>query len=241
MTVFNNMMKYKTFSDYLIPSEKVISAEHFFSFADKEVVFKPSSGHQGINVYSIKREGDIFRIMSSDEEMICDRRQAGDFISQKIETENYIVQRYINCRTKSGDPYDFRLHVQKGRNGGWICSSIYPRVSPNGSIVCNIYQGGYTPELTNFLKREFGGEHIDIKKYLEIFSLQLAGHLDEIQRELYGEELDELGIDVGLDEAKSLYIYEVNWRPGHPPFTVIDLGVVKNTIHYAMFLARKKE
>ena len=239
LNVFNNLMKFNLFSNYLIPSEKVLSVNHFFLLSSKypELVFKPSSGCQGVDVYFIKRENKLFRILSGAEETNVDADKISDFISNKIKQEEYIVQPYINCRTKSGDPYDFRLHVQKDSKGEWVASSIYPRISPNGGIICNISQGGYTNELMPFLRREFEEDSYKVKKYLEVFSLQLAAHMDEIQKELYNEELSELGIDVGLDKNQRIYIYEINWRPGHPPLIYLDLGVIKNTVGYAIFLA----
>lgn len=242
MTVYNNLVDYKKFSSYLVPSDKVLSVKHFLMLLDKytEIVFKPSSGCQGLDVYYIKRENETFKILSSNEEISYDANEISNFILNKIEQEEYIVQPYINSRTKSGDSYDFRLHVQKNSAGEWVVSKIYPRISPNGSIVCNISQGGYTYELISFLKREFGDNYYNIKKYLEIFSLQLAEHMDEIQKELYGEELSELGIDVGLDNSQRVYIYEINWRPGHPPCDNIDLSIIKNSIHYAILLAKRK-
>ena len=242
-TVYQNLMKYETYGDYLVPSEKVLSAAHFFAFLEKhpEVVCKPTWGHQGMNVYHIKKEDNTFRIRLGAEEVRYDAGQTADFIQSKLKQEDYIVQRYINCRTNAGLPYDFRLHVQKGRGGKWVSPIIYPRISSNGSIVCNIGQGGYTSDIVGFLKREFGAQHHDIRKYVELFSLQLAAHMDEIQKELYGEELNELGIDIGLDGAQKIFVYEVNWRPGHPPFTNINLSVIKHTVQYAMYLANRAE
>jgi len=70
--------------------------------------------------------------------------------------------------------------------------------------------------------------------------LQLAAHMDKIQKEEYNEVLDELGIDIGLDENHKICIYEINWRPGFPPSMNMELNMVENAIHYAMFLAGKK-
>jgi len=242
-TVYRNLMHYKTYADYLVPSEKVLSPSHFFALLEQytEVVFKPSWGHQGMDVYHIKQEDDAFRILLGAEESRYDAAQTADFIQSRLKQDDYIVQPYINCRTKAGVPYDLRLHVQKGRDGKWVAPIIYPRISSGGSIVCNIGQGGYTGELIPFLKGEFGDQYYDIQKYVELFSLQLAAHMDEIQKERYGEELNELGIDIGLDAAQNIFVYEVNWRPGHPPFTNINLNVIKNTVQYAMYLADRKK
>jgi UDP-N-acetylmuramoyl-tripeptide--D-alanyl-D-alanine ligase len=161
------------------------------------------------------------------------------FVAEKINQGDYLVQPYINCRTKSGNAYDFRLHVQKDVKGEWVIARIYPRIAKRGGIVCNISSGGGTADLAVFLKKEFKGAHFDIRKYIEEFSLQLAAHMDKIQKELYSETLDELGIDIGLDKNRKICIYEVNWRPGQPPAVNLDLSVVKNAVGYAMFLASK--
>jgi UDP-N-acetylmuramoyl-tripeptide--D-alanyl-D-alanine ligase len=203
-------------------------------------VLKPASGHKGINVYHIKKNGGSFCVLDGSEAADYTAAGISKFILDKKKREEYIVQPYVNCRTKAGEPYDFRLHVQKGRYGQWIVSAIYPRISQSGSIVCNIGQGGRTYGNDDFLEKEFGADSFNIKRYLEIFSLQLASHLDEIQTDLYGEELDELGIDIGMDKDKKIYIYEVNWRPGHPPFIKVDLSLIKNTVHYAIFLAERR-
>jgi UDP-N-acetylmuramoyl-tripeptide--D-alanyl-D-alanine ligase len=65
--------------------------------------------------------------------------------------------------------------------------------------------------------------------------------MDEIQSELYGESLDELGIDAGFDPDGRLYVYEVNWRPGHPPYDGINLTIVRNSIRYAIYLAERRQ
>jgi len=243
VTVYHNLKKYKKYADYLVPSEKVLSAEHFFAFLEKypETVLKPSWGCQGMDVIYIKKEDKQFNILRGTEEIIQNAAEAADFIRDKIRQNEYIVQPYINCRTKTGVPYDLRLHVLKGRNGEWVRPIIYPRISSDSSIVCNIGQGGYISELSGFLKKEFGTQYYDVQKYIELFSLQLAAHMDEIQKERYGEELNELGIDIGLDQNQKIFIYEVNWRPGHPPLININLSVIKDTIRYAMYLGGRKK
>ncbi|PEP84721.1 YheC/YheD family protein, partial [Bacillus pseudomycoides] len=51
----------------------------------------------------------------------------------------------------------------------------------------------------------------------------------------------ELGIDVGIDEDQKLWLFEVNWRPGAPSIFNLELDVVRNTIHYARYLANKNK
>ncbi len=148
------------------------------------------------------------------------------------------MQPYIQSITKSGQVYDFRLHVQKNGEGKWVVTTVYPRIAPNGSIIPNINNGGFTNYLDPFLEQEFKEEAYNIRRMLEHFSLALAHHLDEIQMEKFGEVIDEIGIDVGLDQQQKIWMYEVNWRPGCPPAFYLELDVVINSIRYAMYLAK---
>jgi UDP-N-acetylmuramoyl-tripeptide--D-alanyl-D-alanine ligase len=217
MTVYRNLQRYGRFAGYLVPSVTVRSRRHLISLLQQwpDMVVKPSSGRQGSGICRIRK---------------------GEAVPE-LPPEEYLAQPYINCRTKAGEPYDLRLHAQKGRGGQWTVPCVYPRISPDSGIVCNISRGGFTRDFDFFLKQEFHSDWYDMQKYLDVFALQLAEHMDEIQRELYGEELDELGIDVGVGSGRRLYIYEVNWRPGYPPYGSVNLTVARNSIQYAMYLA----
>jgi UDP-N-acetylmuramoyl-tripeptide--D-alanyl-D-alanine ligase len=239
-TVFNNLMNYGKFLNNLVPTETVASAGNVLKQINKykRIVLKPSCGCQGVDVYFIVKMKKGYEIIAGDKRSILSSDELIRFVTDKLTAQTYIVQPYIHCRTSLGYPYDIRLHVQKNKQGGWTLVKAYPRMSVNGGIVCNIHGGGCTADLDIFLKKEYESEYTQIKANLEEFALTLAAHMDKIQNELYGEALDELGIDVGLDENRRLYVYEINWRPGYPPSMNADLNPVKNLIHYAMFLAR---
>ena len=104
----------------------------------------------------------------------------------------------------------------------------------------NINNGGFTNYLDPFLQQEFKEEAFNIRRMLEHFSLSLANHLDQIQMVKYGEVIDEIGIDIGLDENLKIWIYEVNWRPGCPPAFYLELDVVVHSIQYAKFIAENQ-
>ena len=231
LSVFKNLSKYGELAESLIPTEELLSVRHFFKLLEryKEVVLKPSSGCQGIGVYHIRRED------------AADYKKLSEFVAGKLAGETCLVQPYINCRTKAGAPYDFRLHTQKNGEGGRVITRIYPRVSVKGGIVCNLSGGGYTAGLKDFMSTEFGADAAAVTASVERFALRLAGIMDEIQMKLYGEELDELGIDIGLDENRKIRLYEVNWRPGTPPSWYIELNTVTNKIRYAMYLASREK
>lgn len=239
MTVFNHLVKYGEFMDYLIPTENVSSSEHFFELIERygKIVIKPSIGSQGIDIYFIEKAGEGYEILSCDEKWSLNHEETTGFIVGKINEEVYIAQPYISSLTKHGHPYDIRIHTQKNIRREWTAVKIYPRVSVTGSIVCNIHGGGYTAAPEAFFKREFGDDWIELMSQIEEFGVNLSAHMDMIQKDLYNEELDELGIDIGVDENRKICIYEINWRPGSPPTMNPDFSAVKNLIHYSMLLA----
>ncbi|CAH2714587.1 UDP-N-acetylmuramoyl-tripeptide--D-alanyl-D-alanine ligase [Neobacillus rhizosphaerae] len=232
----------KEFSNYLIPTEIVIDTEHFFKFvtAFEKVVFKPIDGRKGKGIFFISKSENGFLVTKDSDRISYSKQQLNDLIGSKLSTGTFIIQPYIQSTTKSGQVFDFRLHVQKNGEGKWVITTIYPRVAPMGSIIANINNGGFTNYLDPFLQQEFKEEAFNIKRTLEHFSLSLANHLDELQMLHYGEVIDEIGVDVGLDENSKIWIYEVNWRPGCPPAFYLELDVVINTIRYAVFLAKNQ-
>ncbi|MFF2793588.1 YheC/YheD family protein [Lysinibacillus xylanilyticus] len=241
--VMKRLQEAKEFDKYLIPSEIVENVDilHKFMAFNEKVVFKPIDGRKGKGIYFISKVGRTnFEVKKDRETNVCSKLQLDDLIKEQLSTGTFIVQPYIQSTTASGQVYDFRLHVQKNGEGKWVITTIYPRIAPNGSIIPNINNGGFTNYLDPFLEQEFKEEAYNIRRMLEHFSLSLARHLDEIQMEQFGEVIDEIGIDVGLDEQRKIWMYEVNWRPGCPPAFYLELDVVINTIRYAMYLAKNR-
>ncbi|MBS4205991.1 YheC/YheD family protein [Lederbergia citrea] len=239
-SVHERLKEAKEFSNYLIPTEVVKDTEGLFKFitAFKKIVFKPIDGRKGQGIFFISKKGDVFHVVKDSDSQHYSKQRLSALISEKISSETHIIQPYIQSLTKSGQVFDFRLHVQKNGEGKWVITTIYPRIAPMGSIIANINNGGYTNYLDPFLEQEFKENAFNIKRTLEHFSLSLANHLDELQMIQYGEVIDEIGIDIGLDQNHKIWIYEVNWRPGCPPAFYLELDVVIHTIQYAMYLAK---
>ncbi|ERJ11122.1 YheC/YheD family endospore coat-associated protein [Haloplasma contractile] len=243
MSVYNRIQKEGEFSNYLIPSSYVKSAGDVLGYLEhnQKIVFKPVKGHKGEGITFIEEQGEDYytKSLGSNKREI-NYKELIDYIQSKIEEDLYLVQPYINSKTKSGHSYDVRSHIQKDGNNNWVITSIYPRINLSDSIITNINSGGATNYLVPFLKQEFGDEYYDVKQYLERFSLQLASHMEEIQKKYFDEQIDEIGIDIGLDKKKKIWVYEVNWRPGCPPAFYLELDVVKNMIQYCLYLAKKR-
>ncbi|QDQ02570.1 UDP-N-acetylmuramoyl-tripeptide--D-alanyl-D-alanine ligase [Lysinibacillus fusiformis] len=241
--VMERLKAAKEFANYLIPTEIVKNMEilHNYIAHYKRIVFKPIDGRKGRGIYFISKMGNDFEVRVNSENKIYTKAKLNELLQEQLSSGTFIMQPYIKSITKSGQVYDFRLHVQKNGEGKWVVTTIYPRIAPNGSIIPNINSGGFTNYLDPFLEQEFKEEAFNIRRMLEHFSLSLAHHLDDIQMEKFGEVIDEIGIDVGLDEQQKIWMYEVNWRPGCPPAFYLELDVVVHSIRYAMYLAENQK
>lgn len=241
--VAKRLLAYKDFAKYIIPTEIIqkVDTVHQYLVKYSTVAFKPIDGRKGKGIYFISKEGTSYSVKHNSETTKYTKGQLDALLTEQLATGTFIVQPYIRSVTKSGLVFDFRLHVQKNGEGEWVVTTVYPRVAPAGSLVPNINNGGYTNYLEPFLQQEFAEQAFDLKRTLEHFSLALAKHLDHIQIQEFGEMIDEIGVDVGLDQNMRLWIYEVNWRPGCPPTFYLELDVVKNTIRYAKYLAENRQ
>ncbi|MGZ4123322.1 MAG: YheC/YheD family endospore coat-associated protein [Tumebacillaceae bacterium] len=235
VTVYEKVQKGNQYTQYLIPYQEVRRASQVLRFVDKnpKTILKPVWGHQGIGVVYIEKRASGYLVLEKDRSVVYDEQELTEFVTQRLNEVVHVVQKFIICRTKTGAPYDFRLHVQKNGDGQWVITTIYPRVAPSGSLIANISNGGYTNTFQAFLMQEFGDQYFNVKRMLERFALVFAAHMDEV----YGESFDELGIDIGLDEDQKIWLFEVNWKPGVPITFYLELDVVQNAVLYAHYLA----
>ncbi|WP_019415183.1 YheC/YheD family protein [Paenisporosarcina sp. TG20] len=235
--VHNRIMKGKDFKQYLIPTVKLTNSKEILELINlyPKVIMKPVSGHQGVGILFIEKLDDgHFKINELGKTLIYKKQELLNKVLHKIQEQDYIAQKFISSQMKSGNVYDFRLHVQKNRKGKWVITTIYPRIGPLGSITSNLSGGGYTAYLDEFLQKEFHIDWFNMKRLLEHFSLSFPNHFESLYD---GIAFDELGIDVGIDENQKLWLFEVNWRPGAPVIFNRELDVAINTIHYATYLA----
>ena len=122
------------FRQYLIPTKELENVKaDLSSFVDKhkKVVLKPLWGAQGQGIIVIERLGvNRYQVVENyDETTNCSFDDMIEIVLQKYLKEPVLVQKYITCMTRSGQPYDFRIHVQKDGTGSWVITSVYYRVA----------------------------------------------------------------------------------------------------------------
>lgn len=231
------MVKQRRFAELLVPF-KMITDENIVHdyLRDEEIaVIKPILGARGENIYFVRKKGNRFTVSEHRQERIYNRDKFNEWIQTTLLRRkfSYMIQRYIECRTKDGEPFDIRAHTQKDREGKWTITKIYPRIGSKDSILTNISRGGRTEELKTFLVKEYGESIGDnYNKELHMLSLELSEHLDR----LHNFSLDELGLDLAIDHNGRFWLHEAN---NGPQSTYHESERAVNTIGYAKFIAEK--
>lgn len=229
------MAKYRAYSDLLVPftvcfNEDVINR---FMQNNNHVVFKALKGNRGENIYFLNKIENRYILLDQKKKSILTEQAMKEFINKIILAEkgSYIIQKYIHTRTKNNEPYHFRSHVQKNGEGKWQITFIYPRIGSSKSNLSNISTEGRIEDFSEFLVNEFG---TDQGKYYEDeilkLSIDVTIHLDK----LYGNVLNELGLDFAIDDTGRIWMHEANNGPQtffHEPKRAL------NMIAYAKYLA----
>ncbi|MFJ5760058.1 YheC/YheD family protein [Neobacillus sp. NPDC093182] len=234
MKVYKKVKKAKVFASYLIPSTTLHKPEELITFLKNQpkAVIKPLSGNHGKKVFFIEKTEQQYKVTEQFNTMYLNEKELNRYFQPIITGQRFLMQPFIECKTKNGLTYDFRLHVQKNGEGKWEINLIYPRICGNAKMISNISSGGYRGELASFLKDEFGEDSKMVKESLEVFALTFSAHFDT----LYEHSFDELGIDVGIDANQRLWMFEVNWRPGSKNR---EFEVAKRLIPYCKYLINK--
>ena len=239
LNLFRKIKEGRVFAEYVIPFEGVRHKEDVIIFLNRygKIVLKPAWDEQGREVIFIHKEQDDYIVEMNGQLRKYTRDQFNDWITKLADQKEYMIQKYIAGLTKDGCKYDFRLYTQKNREANWFTLSTVPRVARPDRILTNIHSGGLTGIPISFLRSQFGNESYDIEKFLEHFGVSFSQHIEELN----GVSYDELGIDIGIDENKKIWIYDVNCKVDEPPFESFVINIIKNAVRYAGYLAKQNK
>ncbi|GIN70753.1 hypothetical protein J14TS2_12280 [Bacillus sp. J14TS2] len=222
------------YAELLVPF-KVINDEFIvdeFLKDNKKVVFKPLLGRQGENIYFIEKKNNRFILLEHKKKQLLTQEEFNLWKRNVIlkKKYSYLIQPYVECRTKNGEPYDIRAHVQKDGEGKWTLTKIYPRIGNEKSILSNISRGGRTEDINTFFEHEYGRDGKRYEENIKKLAMDLTFHLDK----LHGLALDELGLDIAIDNTGRFWLHEVNVGP---QTTYHEEERAINTIAYAKYIA----
>ncbi|WP_200415917.1 YheC/YheD family protein [Virgibacillus salexigens] len=229
--------KHRKYAELLVPFQLCRNENIIFEFLQKnnKVVFKALSSNRGENIFFVTKKGSRYILSEHKKEKVLSYDAFTNWLRTVIlgKKDRFIIQRYIHTRTKNGEPYHIRAHVQKNGEGLWVLTHIYPRVGNKKSNLSNVATDGRVEDFHAFLEQEFGKNGATYEHDILRLSLELAQYLDK----LHYFALDELGIDLAIDEHGKYWMHEAN---NGPQTAYHEEKRAINTIAYARYIAKNK-
>src|SRR5699024_1549833 len=154
------LVQYRKYSELLAFFKMVNNKDAVYGFLaeHQKAVVKPILGRRGENIYYIEKRGNHYIILDHKQEHVFGKRKFDKWVQDVLlkRKNSYMIQKYIESRTKQDEPFDIRAHMQKNGEGKWQITKIYPRIGSRKSILSNISRGGRSDDLDTFLIEEFG-------------------------------------------------------------------------------------
>ncbi len=211
-TTYTDLKNDGKYADILIPTFEVKSFDDIKRGLDEfgEVVVKPVLGAQAIGVVKLSKDGSRYQLNDRGALSFFSERELADYYSEHL-SKDYILQQYIDCRTKAGEPFDVRVWAVDMGGNEWT-SSLLPRIGAKEGITSNVCAGGHALPVEYVLKNEFGEHWQKINDDL----LELGREFPARYANLIKRELFDLGIDIGITRVGGAYkfwLFEANSMP----------------------------
>ena len=227
------------FNDFIIPYQAVSRLKDIFNFLQtfNAIIIKPEVGSFAIGVhYVTKKSVDKYQMVVGNKKYNYDEIEMTRYLRDLLKNGKYIVQQYINTRTKDEQPFDIRVHLMKDGNGMWSCVNAYPRIGINYATISSTGNGGYIGEIQGFLDRNFSKENgKQITKKIQDLSLSVAKEFEK----LFEKNLGEMGLDIAIDKDMHPFLIEVNINK--PGIIYYEFEVAKHAIQYAKYLTKSQK
>ncbi|MEL3971787.1 YheC/YheD family protein [Rossellomorea oryzaecorticis] len=209
--------------------ETFLLKNHFHLFnlliKHKDIIIKPVDGAHGFAVYHLNLSKSEVTVRTTKNQQILKQSfpLKSSFLKwseRLLEQYTFIAQKRIHNRTDGDTPFDIRILMNKNKNGEWREFQRAVREGSEGGILTNISRGGSYFSQDDWERRHPKADWTFIKNELNDILAGLPHVLEQ-----YFSPLFELGIDVILDRDSSLWILDINSKPGHK--IVEALGIEK--------------
>jgi len=218
--MYESLSRSPKFNKYLPLTKLINDPEDIIDFLEqyKEGYIKNIIGSYGKGIYKISKEDEAFKLNVSrnkkkTKSLYLNHEELITYFSTICKRRNYLIQQVIDLYI-ADRPIDFRLITVKNGLGEWRDLGLIARKGRKDEIVSNTgFVKNGKAALQNLLSVP-RKEAIDLRNKMSHVSLEAAKEMER-----YGGpngNLGNLGIDLGIDRNRNLWIIEINHRnPRH--------------------------
>ncbi|BFH71703.1 hypothetical protein J27TS7_58630 [Paenibacillus dendritiformis] len=195
-----------------IPETHPFKENHLESMLEAHamVYVKPNRGTHGHGVMKVVREEGEYLLMAGTQlfryPTFEDLHRA---LASRIGSKPYLIQKGIHLLTYEGKKFDIRVLTQMSPKGRWVTTAVFGKVAGSSIVVTNFNSGGKLADINTLLK----GNMTEEERVRLIALLKQLGVTTAAELEKNFPGLKEIGLDVGLDEDRHPWIFEVNTKP----------------------------
>ncbi|MBC8060858.1 MAG: YheC/YheD family protein [Clostridiaceae bacterium] len=179
------------------------------------IYVKPIWGMKGNGVVRVSLEAEKLCFeYPMDEENIKLIPKDDEELEKNLEAlfspEECIIQQGLDLLKYEDGIVDFRCVMQKDETRKWTCRGIFARIGVKYSIVSNISRGGSALPGAELIMKALSLDEVQtfiLKEKMIDLCMKACRALDK-----YGYNFGTLGLDLGVDKDKNVWLIEVNNR-----------------------------
>lgn len=208
-------------------------------------LLKPRTGSRGAGIIAVFYDSKVIKIHyhHGRDKKTKHFNTIKDFTlwcKKLIEQRPYLLQPLLPLHDTSGYPFDIRLFVQKNHQGNWELLGKGIRRGYSGSFLSNLFSGGDSLSFDRFSLDLTDRQRILLEDELKT----IIDHLPPLLEKKF-HHLFELGIDIGYAQDGSVWILDINSKPGRK--TIIETNpkladrVYEAPLAYCQYLISKSQ
>ncbi|MFT8320741.1 MAG: YheC/YheD family protein [Bacillus sp. (in: firmicutes)] len=211
-----NVLKQSSLQAYIPKTKTLDHAESLLAELSPAypVIIKPINGSQGNGIYYIeKRHKEI--LVKTDkkdkqvEHIFSHSKKFTSWLNSLLAKNAYLSQPYLPLYNKKKQPFDIRSLLQKSPSGKWKIVEKGIRVGEANRIISNLSAGAEVIPFQDWLKNT----SFPLKNFLENEVNDILSSIPEVLEKAF-PSLFEIGVDIGVTENGSLWILDINSKPG---------------------------
>ncbi|MCE4051081.1 YheC/YheD family endospore coat-associated protein [Bacillus sp. Au-Bac7] len=211
-----DVLKASKLAPYIPKSKQVISADELLEdlrFVNP-IILKPINGSQGNGIYFIKEQHKRIFVRTDKKErhvehIFKDKEKFSRWLTTLLQKNDYFSQSYLPLCNQDKQPFDIRALLQKNGQNKWEIIEKGIRLGAKDRIISNLSAGA---EVIPF-KQWLDTAPYKMKSFIENEINDILSSLPPILEQSF-PALFELGVDIGITENGSLWILDVNSKPG---------------------------
>lgn len=236
--VYNLLLDDPELQQIVIPFITMREPEQVIAFIHQHqpVVLKADRGAKGENTFTAEFKGELLEVFDQTYIHQMDTEQTMALVKLLIE-RRYCAQKLVQSSTAIQDfPFYIRVHIAKNGKNEWIVAFCSAGISlkSNMKIVNSKKTLMVSTTWNRFLEHQFGEEvNGPMDQKIQNTALQLARYLEK----KIGSGFHEIGLDIGIDEDRNIWLFEAGIGLPSTLFHYTELA--RPAIEYSLYLARQ--